>query len=72
MIDFSYLEYLLPPVIWRHRWNQLADKHGLPYRRGYLQNLDSQGLGPRKITFNGRVAYRREDLVEWLNTRSRS
>ncbi len=36
----------LPPIIWRHRWNDLAANHGLPYRRGHIQNLDSRGCGP--------------------------
>jgi len=35
-----------PPIIWRHRWNDLAKKFGLPYSKGHLQNLDSQGEGP--------------------------
>lgn len=36
----------LPPIIWRHRWNKLAEKTGLPYSKSYLQNLDSEGRGP--------------------------
>lgn len=35
-----------PPVIWRHRWNHLAEKYGLPHTQKYLQNLDSKGIGP--------------------------
>lgn len=49
-IDFSEVEERLPPLIWRNRWNDLADRHGLPYRRGYLQNLDSEGIGPSSVS----------------------
>jgi hypothetical protein len=66
-IDFSSLLNTLPAIIWRSRWNQLADQFGLPYRRSYLQNCDSENRGPRRAILRGRVAYRREDLVEWLN-----
>ncbi|MDX9963955.1 hypothetical protein [Desulfobacter postgatei] len=44
--DWSEVVDQLPPIIWRSRWNELADKHGLPFRRGYMQNLDSLGCGP--------------------------
>ncbi len=64
--DFSLLADSLPSIIWRHRWNELAEKHGLPYRRGYMQNLDSKGRGPKRMIFRGRVAYSRENLIEWL------
>lgn len=67
-IDFASLLDTLPPIIWRSRWNQLADQFGLPFRRSYLQNRDSEHRGPKKALLNGRVAYRREDLIEWLNS----
>jgi hypothetical protein len=38
--------------------------------RGYLQNLDSKGLGPRKIMIGRRVVYLKLDLIEWLVARS--
>jgi hypothetical protein len=66
-IDFTNLLDVLPPIIWRSRWNQLADQYGLPYRRGYLQNRDCDNSGPKRASLNGRVAYRREDVVAWLN-----
>lgn len=44
--DWSGVIDELPNIVWRSRWNTLADKHGLPFRRGYLQNLDSAGCGP--------------------------
>jgi hypothetical protein len=67
-INFATLSDVLPPIIWRHRWNDLAKKYGLPFRRGYLQNLDSLGKGPPKQCFGKRIAYRREDLIAWLNS----
>jgi hypothetical protein len=66
-IDFTSLLDNLPPIVWRSRWNDLAEKFGLPFRRGYLQNLDCEDRGPKKAVLNGRVAYRREDVVAWLN-----
>lgn len=36
----------LPLIIWRCRWNDLAEKYGLPYSKSYMQNLDSKGCGP--------------------------
>lgn len=66
-LDYWLFKKDLPPIIWRYRWNDLAEKHGLPFRKGYMQNLDSLGLGPRRFTSRGRVAYLRDDLIEWLN-----
>ncbi len=70
-VDFSLLGEFLPPIVWRSRWNALADKYGLPYRRGYLQNLDAENKGPKRITFNNRIGYKRDDLIDWLNARNR-
>ena len=44
--DWTEVIEELPPIVWRSRWDALADKHGLPFRRGYMQNLDSKGIGP--------------------------
>jgi hypothetical protein len=38
--------------------------------RGYLQNLDSKGLGPRRIMIGRRCAYTKTDLITWLVSRS--
>ena len=48
-VDWTEAEQELPPIVWRSRWNQLADRLGLPYTRKYIQNLDSQGEGPASI-----------------------
>ncbi len=45
-IDWAPVVEDMPPVIWRARWAKLADKHGLPYSRAYVQNLDAAGKGP--------------------------
>lgn len=39
----------LPPIVWRSRWNKLRDSLGLPYSRGQMQNLDSEGRGPERL-----------------------
>jgi len=66
-VKFDFLKTELPTLIWRSRWNELAEKHGLPFKRGYLQNLDSIGKGPQKSHLRGRVVYQRTDLITWLN-----
>ena len=45
-VDWEPVQKQLPPIIWRHKWNDLADRYGLPLRRGTIQNRDSQGRGP--------------------------
>ena len=44
--DWSMVAERLPPIVWRSRWNRLADMHGLPFSRGHMANLDAQGIGP--------------------------
>ena len=51
-IDWAEVESNLPPIIWRSRWDILADRLGLPYTRKYLQNLDSEGSGPSNTSSN--------------------
>lgn len=65
--DFNFLDSKLPELIWRSKWNEIAATHGLPFKRGYMQNLDSAGFGPKKLYLRGRVAYLKKDLIEWLN-----
>ena len=67
-IDWSFLLTSLPPVILRHRWNHYARNLGIPFARGTLQNFDSKGIGPAKMTFGNRVGYSREAVVTWLNS----
>jgi len=51
-IDWAETISNLPPVIWRKRWDVLAEKTGLPYSRKNIQNLDCQGQGPGSIETN--------------------
>jgi hypothetical protein len=44
--DWSTVIDQMPEIVWRHRWNSLAERYGLPYRKGHVQNLDSRGVGP--------------------------
>ena len=65
--DLSSLINQLPPIIARNKIDRYL---GGLISRGYLQNLDSQGRGPRRIRLGRRVGYLREDLVEWLQGRA--
>lgn len=57
----------LPPIIARHDIEHLL---GGLITKGYLQNLDSEGLGPEKIRIGRKVAYMRDDLIAWLQRRA--
>jgi hypothetical protein len=48
-VGWDKIEKDLPPIIWRSRWDKLAERFGLPYSRKYVQNLDSLGQGPGSI-----------------------
>jgi hypothetical protein len=37
----------------------------------YLANLDCQGRGPARIKVGRKIAYRADDLVTWLEARSK-
>jgi len=65
--DMADLLSSLPPIVPRHQI-----EHYLPgfISRGYLANLDSLGLGPRKIRIGSKIGYLREDLISWLKKRS--
>lgn len=54
-------------LFFRHRWPEYAARYGLPFSRGTLQNLDSEGRGPEAVVVAGKVAYRRESLVKFLD-----
>jgi hypothetical protein len=67
-IDWSRLLDQLPDPVWRHRWDALAEKHGLPFKRSYMQNLDFEHRGPEKKYLKNRVAYPLPSLITWLNS----
>ena len=64
--DLAELLKTLPPVIPRKDIDRYL---GGLVSKGYLANLDSQGLGPRKFRCGRNVGYLRADLVEWLTRR---
>lgn len=66
-IDLSSLRENLPPVVARKNIDRYL---GGLISSGYLANLDSEGLGPRRIQCGRNVGYLREDLVDWLEERS--
>lgn len=65
----NHLRNDLPPLLMRHRWRELSEKHGLPLSLGRMQNLDSLGQGPESMMVGGRVAYQRESYLDWLRAR---
>lgn len=66
MANLDQLRKTLPPVIARCQIDRYL---GGLVARGSMQNLDSEGRGPRKIRMGKKVAYLREDLVSWLEER---
>ena len=53
----------LPPIISRSKINYLTG--GLITKK-HIQNLDSEGKGPKQIKCGKRVGYLREDFVTWF------
>ena len=60
------LQETLPPVIAR---NKITFFLGGLLSKGYMQNLDSTGKGPKRIKIGKRCGYLREDLIEWLRSK---
>ena len=67
IVDFSTLLNDLPPII-AHA--EIEHYLGHIISRRYLANLNSQGIGPKRFRLGRKVGYRREDLVEWLQSRA--
>jgi len=67
-VDFSSLLESLPPIIAHAEIERYLG--GLISRR-YLANLNSRGEGPKRFRFGRKVAYKREDLVAWVEKRAR-
>lgn len=65
--NFESLRKALPPMIARHDIERYL---GGVISRGYLQNLDSEGKGPKKCRIGKKVGYMRDDLISWLEARS--
>jgi len=66
MGDLERLLTTLPPVVAR---NQIGFYLGGLLTKGHMQNLDSEGKGPKRIKIGKRCGYLREDLVAWLKER---
>ena len=67
-MDLSDLVPTLPPVIARDHVEKLLG--GIISSKS-LANLDSLGEGPKRMRVGRKVAYRTEDLLEWLSNRTR-
>lgn len=69
--DFDWAEVLrpeaAPPIFWRHKWAEYKEKFGLPLAKKTLENFDSRGAGPARVEIAGRIAYRRQAVIEFLN-----
>lgn len=65
-IDLSKLRETLPAMFARSKVPELL---GGFISKGYLQNLDSAGLGCPRVKCGRRVGYLREDFVDWLESR---
>lgn len=66
MGNLNNLLQTLPPIISRNKINLFL---GGLISKGTLQNLDSEGKGPRRIKIGRKVGYLREDFVAWLKER---
>jgi len=64
--NLEKLQETLPPVIAR---NKIGFFLGGLLSKGYMQNLDSEGKGPKRIKIGKRCGYVREDLIDWLRSR---
>jgi len=68
LVDLSGIREKLPPIIARSEVGKLL---GGVIHPKTLANLDSLGKGPKNRFRSGRkVAYKTEDLLEWLSSRS--
>ena len=69
MVDFSELEKVLPPIVFRN-WRGWRDV--LPIAPRTLANEDCLGTGPKEKVMCGRVCgYPRAALISWLRERSK-
>ena len=66
-IELKNLTSNLPPIIARDHVEKLL---GGVVSSKTLANLDSLGMGPKRIRVGRKIAYLTEDLLEWLALRS--
>ena len=65
--NLENLKDSLPPIISRDRIEALL---GGVISSKTLANLDSLGLGPKRMRIGRKVAYLTEDLLAWLSERT--
>lgn len=66
---FDKLEKTLPPAFARTEVPKLL---GGLISAGRLANLDSEGLGPKRINLGRKVGYLRGDFIAWMRSRDTS
>ena len=66
--NLSELNSKLPPIISRDHVEKLL---GGVISSKRLANLDSLGEGPKRMRVGRKVAYMTEDLLEWLQQRTK-
>lgn len=66
--QLAELERTLPAIISR---GAVARLTGGLISPGRLANLDSEGLGPRRLIVGRKAAYTRGDFLTWLASRGR-
>lgn len=65
---FTELEKSLPPAFARTEVPRLL---GGLISAGRLANLDSEGLGPKRINLGRKVGYLRGDFIAWMRSRDK-
>ena len=65
---FAELAEKLPPIISRDHVERLL---GGVISSKSLANLDSLGKGPTRMRIGRKIAYRTEDLLDWLDARTK-
>jgi hypothetical protein len=66
--NLGYLIDKLPPLISRDHVEKLL---GGVVSSKTLANLDSLGDGPKRMRIGRKIVYRTEDLLDWLEARTR-
>jgi predicted DNA-binding transcriptional regulator AlpA len=67
--NLSKLKSKLPPIISRDHVEELL---GGIISSKRLANLDSLGEGPKRMRIGRKIAYLTEDLLEWLEQRTKA
>ena len=54
-------------VFYQEEWPQYRERYGVPLAKQTMANRLCRGDGPRSFKINGKRAFLRADLVEFLN-----